>query len=119
MYITNGAVELAVISKMKQTIPRIKLSLEGKELQAFYAISADFKDCGRAGKIDVVMNDKEQKNFKFNDEEFLCVYSAICRSLGSSRYPTKSGNEYIALCNIKEYFQGEYYAQRNKRIECL
>jgi hypothetical protein len=100
-------------------IPRIQLNIEGRQLQAFVAISAEFRECGKAGTLGLSINKKEQKKLKFNNVDFLCVYKAIIRSLNGDRYPNKSGNEYIALCNLKEYFETECINQRGMEITCL
>jgi len=101
------------------TIPRIQLNIESHQLQAFIAISSEFRECGKAGTIGLSTNSKQQKKFRFNSTDFLCVYKAIMRSLNGNRYPNKSGNEYIALCNLKNYFEAECINQRGIEISCL
>jgi hypothetical protein len=100
-------------------IPKLKLRIEGRELQALYAISSEFKGCGKASKIGLSINRKEQQNFKFNDADFLCVYASINRVLNGHRYPAKEGHEYLALCKLKSYFEEEYIKQRNHEIPNL
>jgi hypothetical protein len=104
---------------MNTSIPRIKLILAGKYLQAFIAIASEYRDCGRAGRIGLSTNKKEEKHFKFSDSEFLCVYEAIVRSINGPRYPSRSGNEFQALCELKKYFELEYKKQRNHEIHNL
>lgn len=102
--------------KINKNLPRIKLKIEGKMLYAFYAISYEFKECGKMGGFFQTINHKEEKNFKLNDSDFLCVYKGINRALNGHRYPNKSGGEYMNLSKLKLYFEDEHINQRNCKI---
>lgn len=101
---------------MKSNSPRLQLIIEGPELQAFYAIASEFQECGKAGTIGFLLGSGKNQNFKFNDADFLCVYSSISRVLDGHRYPAKVGNEYMALCRLKTYFEEQYLKQRNQTL---
>ena len=105
-----------VIRQMNNSKPRIKVIIKGRQLLAFLAISQEFDECGKVSNISQVSNLKEEKQFKFNETDFTCVYNGIVRALNGPRYPSKTGNEYQALCRLKEYFESEYKEQRNDEI---
>ena len=96
--------------------PRIKIRLEGVMLNAFLAISAEFEECKKLENLDYIPNRAEIKNFKFNDDDLNCVYAGILRALNGSRYPTKSGKEYLALVAVQELIESEYEKQRGYKF---
>ena len=104
---------------MSNSKPRIKVIIKGRQLLAFLAIAQEFDDCGKIGNISQVPNLKEEKQFKFNETDFICVYKGIVKALNGHRYPSKTGNEYQALNSLKEYFESEYKKQRVGEINAL
>jgi len=100
---------------MKSNEPKIKLCLEGQYLGVMRAIVAEFKECGKVGKI-LLSADKEKKNLKINEEEFICLYRGIVNAINGNRYPNKSGNEYKALLDLREFLEGEHFNQRGRGI---
>ena len=99
-----------------KTLPKIKLLIEGDNLQAFYAIASYYNQCGKASRIGLTPNKSLKQNFKFNDADFLCVYKSIIVALNGVRYPNKKSKEYCCLLQIKVYFEREYMSQRGLNI---
>ena len=100
---------------MKNNESKIKLCIDGEFLGTMRAIAAEFKECGKLEKILLSAN-KEQKNLKINDADFICMYRGVLNAINSNRYPNKSGNEYTTLLSLKEFLESEHFKQRDHEI---
>jgi hypothetical protein len=100
------------------SLPRIVFWLENNEISAFYAISGEFSNCGRASSIGYMPPNLNKKRFRFNDQDFICVYNCILRVMDSDRYRyrTNEGHEYDSLKSVQQKMQAAFHDQRGKSI---
>jgi hypothetical protein len=98
------------------SLPRVVFWLEGNEISAFYAIAGEFCNCGRASSIGISPVSLNKKRFRFNEEDFTCVYKSISRVMSGDRYPTKEGHEYDALQSVQQKMQVAFQEQRGSQF---
>ena len=92
--------------------PKIKLKIDGAMLDAYIANMSELDNCGKASQY-------PERDMKLTDIEFYCVYVGMKKATENVvKYPTKSGNEYVALVCLASYLEKVYLEQRGSEINC-